>query len=256
MMPIFRRDIQAVFDRDPAARSHGRSCCFYPGLHALWMHRLAHALWRNGFKWIGRLVSNISRFLTGIEIHPGAQIGPGFFIDHGMGTVIGETAEIGENVTLYHNVTLGGVSWEKVKRHPTLEDHVVVGAGAQVLGPIRIGAHSRIGANSVVVKDVPPGSVVVGVPGRVKARNGEAPEPERIDLQHDRLPDPRSELLRHLTARVVSLESSFRHLQLEDDRQAADAWVESGGSHIWPAPTGLHLSSPDLAQLHRPALAI
>lgn len=231
-MNTLRRDIQAVLDRDPAARSVWEVVLLYPGLHAVWAHRLAHALWRNGFKGLARLVSNMSRFFTGIEIHPGAQISPGFFIDHGLGTVIGETAEIGEDVTLYHNVTLGGVSWEKVKRHPTLEDHVVVGAGAQILGPITIGAHSRIGANSVVVKDVPPGSVVVGVPGRVKARNGDAPESERIDLQHDRLPDPRGELLRHLTARVVSLENSIRHLHLEDDRQAADAWVESGGSHI------------------------
>ncbi len=232
MLLTLRRDIQAVLDRDPAARSAWEVVLLYPGLHALWLHRLAHALWRSGFKGTARLISNVSRFFTGVEIHPGAQISSGFFIDHGMGTVIGETAEIGEDVTLYHNVTLGGVSWEKVKRHPTLEDHVVVGAGAQILGPIRIGAHSRIGANSVVVKDVPPGSVVVGIPGRIRARNGEAPEPERIDLHHDSLPDPRSELLRHLTARVVSLENSFRHLQLEDDRQAADAWVESGGSHI------------------------
>jgi serine O-acetyltransferase len=150
-----------------------------------------------------------------------------------MGTVIGETAEIGENVTLYHNVTLGGVSWEKIKRHPTLQDHVVVGAGAQVLGPITIGAHSRIGANSVVVKDVPPNSVVVGIPGRVKSRNGDAAiDAEREDLQHNRLPDPNAEMLRHLTARVVSLEHSFRQLQLGDDRQVADAWVESGGSYI------------------------
>lgn len=233
MLKTLRRDIQAIFDRDPAARSVWEVMLLYPGLHAIWAHRLAHALWRNGFKWLARLISNLSRFFTGIEIHPGAQIGPGFFIDHGMGTVIGETAEIGEDVTLYHNVTLGGVSWEKVKRHPTLEDHVVVGAGAQILGPIVIGSHSRIGANSVVVKDVPAGSVVVGVPGRVKARNGDAPEePERIDLRHDRLPDPNNELLRHLTARVVSLESSIRGLRLEDDRQTADAWVESGGSHI------------------------
>lgn len=232
MLKTLRRDIQAIFDRDPAARSVWEVVLLYPGLHALWAHRLAHALWRNGFKWLARLISNVSRFVTGIEIHPGARIGPGFFIDHGMGTVIGETAEIGEDVTLYHNVTLGGVSWEKVKRHPTLEDHVVVGAGAQILGPIVIGSHSRIGANSVVVKDVPAHSVVVGIPGRVKARNGDAPEPEGIDLQHNSLPDPRGELLRHLTARVVALESSVRHLRLEDDRQTADAWVESGGSHI------------------------
>lgn len=233
MLATVRRDIQVVFDRDPAARSVWEVVFLYQGLHALWAHRLAHYLWKNGFKWLARLVSNISRFITGIEIHPGAQIGQGFFIDHGMGTVIGETAEIGDNVTLYHNVTLGGVSWEKVKRHPTLEDHVVVGAGAQVLGPIVIGAHSRIGANSVVVKDVPPQSVVVGVPGRVKSRNGETPEePERTDLRHDRLPDPNNELLRHLTARVVALEASVSHLRLEDDPKTAEAWVEAGGSHI------------------------
>ena len=178
MFATLRRDIQAVFDRDPAARSVVEVLLFYPGLHALWLHRVAHALWRNGFKLVARGLSTFSRWTTGIEIHPGAQIGSGFFIDHGMATVIGETAEIGENVTLYHNVTLGGVSWEKVKRHPTLEDHVVVGAGAQILGPIVIGAHSRIGANSVVVKDVPPHSVVVGIPGRVRSRNGDTAEPE------------------------------------------------------------------------------
>ena len=133
-MLTLRRDIQAVFDHDPAARSTIEVLLLYPGLHALWLHRLAHTFWHRDFHFLGRLVSSFSRWLTGIEIHPGATIGPGFFIDHGMGTVIGETAEVGEDVTLYHNVTLGGVSWEKVKRHPTLEDHVVVGAGAQVLG--------------------------------------------------------------------------------------------------------------------------
>ncbi len=232
MLKSIRRDIQAIFDRDPAARSVWEVLFLYPGLHAVWLHRVAHAFWRNDLKWLARLVSNVSRFFTGIEIHPGAQIGPGFFIDHGMGTVIGETAEIGANVTLYHNVTLGGVSWEKVKRHPTLEDHVVVGAGAQVLGPIRIGAHSRIGANSVVVKDVPPGSVVVGIPGRIKTRNGELAESEREDLAHNRLPDLNAETLRHLTARLVALEHTLQHMRLDDDPQTADAWVESGGSHI------------------------
>ncbi len=148
-------------------------------------------------------------------------------------TRCGCTAWRTRNVTLYHNVTLGGVSWEKVKRHPTLEDHVVVGAGAQVLGLITIGSHSRIGANSVVVKDVPPKSVVVGIPGRVRSRNGESViEAEHEDLQHNRLPDPTSETLRHLTARVLSLEHSYHQLHLEDDRQTADVWVESGGSHI------------------------
>jgi serine O-acetyltransferase len=232
MLTTLRRDVQAIFDRDPAARNLWEVVFLYQGLHAVWMHRIAHALWCNDLKWLARLVSNISRFFTGIEIHPGATIGPGFFIDHGMGTVIGETAEVGENVTLYHNVTLGGVSWEKVKRHPTLEDHVVVGAGAQVLGPIRIGAHSRIGANSVVVKDVPPGSVVVGVPGRIKTRNGDLAETERTDLDHNRLPDPNGEMLRHLTARLVALESTVQHLRLDDDQRTADAWVETGGSHI------------------------
>lgn len=233
MLKTLREDIQAVFDRDPAARSVAEVLLFYPGLQALWLHRLAHACWHNGFYLVARGISHFSRWLTGIEIHPGARVGSGFFIDHGMGTVIGETAEIGDSVTLYHNVTLGGVSWEKVKRHPTLEDHVVVGAGAQILGPIRIGAHSRIGANSVVVKDVPPNSVVVGIPGRIKTRNGEAlPDIEHEDLRHDRLPDPREETLRHLTARLVSLEHTVRELRLDDDEQMADAWVESGGSHI------------------------
>jgi serine O-acetyltransferase len=232
-MRTLRRDIQAVFDRDPAARSTLEVLLLYPGLHAIWLHRVAHAFWRNGFQLLGRLVSNLSRWLTGIEIHPGATIGPGFFVDHGMGTVIGETAEIGANVTLYHNVTLGGVSWEKVKRHPTLEDHVVVGAGAQILGPIIIGAHSRIGANSVVVKDVPPNSVVVGIPGRIRSRNGDsASETEREDLHHNRLPDPNAETLRHLTARVVALEHTLREFRPDDERQTADAWVASGGSHI------------------------
>ena len=176
-------------------------------------------------------ISQFARWLTGIEIHPGARIGPGFFIDHGMATVIGETAEVGAHVTLYHNVTLGGVSLEKVKRHPTLEDHVVVGAGAQILGPIVIGAHSRIGSNSVVVSDVPPHSVVVGVPGRVISRNGKRltePEEPLEDLQHNKLPDPTADMLRHLTARVVSLEATFSRLEASQVQQAKveDVWVD------------------------------
>jgi serine O-acetyltransferase len=240
MFKTMQRDIQAVFDRDPAARGTLEVVLLYPGLHAVWLHRIAHKLWLNGFYFLARAVSQFSRWLTGIEIHPGAQVGAGLFIDHGMATVIGETAEIGDNVTLYHNVTLGGVSWEKVKRHPTLEDHVVVGAGAQILGPIRVGAHSRIGANSVVVKDVPPNSVVVGVPGRFRVLNGErVAEPalfregsQREDLHHDQLPDPTVETLRHLTGRIVALEYTLSQLHLEDDSRTAEAWVESGGSHI------------------------
>lgn len=233
MLDTIRRDIRAVCERDPAARGVMEIVLLYPGLHAIWLHRLAHALWRNGFFLPARGISQFSRWLTGIEIHPGARIGPGLFIDHGMATVIGETAEIGEDVTLYHNVTLGGVSWQKVKRHPTLEDHVVVGAGAQILGPITIGTHSRIGANSVVVRDVPPYSVVVGIPGRVRTRKGGGQiEDEHEDLRHDRLPDPTQDTLRHLTARIVALERDMRQLELTDDSQTADAWVESDGSHI------------------------
>ena len=230
---VLRQDVKAVLQRDPAARNSLEVLLFYPGLHALWLHRLAHALWRNGFFLMGRAVSTFSRWLTGIEIHPGASIGPGLFIDHGMGTVIGETAEIGSCVTLYHNVTLGGVSLDKVKRHPNLGDHVVVGAGAQILGPITIGEHSRIGANSVVVKDVPPHAVVVGVPGRVRLLNGErVTDAEREDLQHDRLPDVTMDILRTLTARVVTLERNLQELSTGDEQHAIDEWTASDGSHI------------------------
>jgi serine O-acetyltransferase len=235
MFRTMRHDIQTIFERDPAARSVVEVLFLYPGLQALWLHRLAHALWCNDFFFLGRAVSHFSRWLTGIEIHPGAQIGPGFFIDHGMGTVIGETAEVGADVTLYHNVTLGGVSLEKVKRHPTLEDHVVVGAGAQILGPIVIGAHSRVGSNSVVVHDVPPHSVVVGVPGRVISRNGkrlQEPSADQEDLQPNRLPDPTIDMLRPLTARVVSLEASMHQMQPDDISQEADVWVAAGGGDI------------------------
>ena len=208
MWETLRRDVRAALARDPAARNRLEVVLLYPGVHALWMHRLAHALWKRRLFFLGRALSQLNRFLTGVEIHPGARIGPGFFIDHGTGTVIGETAEIGEEVTLYHNVTLGGVSWERKKRHPTVEDHVVIGAGAQVLGAIRIGAHSRIGANSVVVKDVPPHSVVVGVPGRVLSREEEnLPEPpSEIDLQHNLLQDVTMETLQQLSMELAELE--------------------------------------------------
>lgn len=162
-----RRDIQSVFERDPAARNTFEVLTNYPGLHALMLHRLAHKLWLRDFKWLGRSISTFSRWLTGIEIHPGAQIGERFFIDHGMGVVIGETAVIGDNVTLYQGVTLGGTSWNKGKRHPTLRDGVVVGAGAKVLGPFEVGENAKIGSNAVVTKEVPPGATVVGIPGRI-----------------------------------------------------------------------------------------
>jgi serine O-acetyltransferase len=189
-MPFFRtvrEDIHSVFERDPAARSTIEILLSYPGLHAIWAHRIEHWYWTHGLKTFARWLSTITRFFTGVEIHPGAQIGRGFFIDHGMGVVIGETAEIGQNVTLYHGVTLGGVSLEKGKRHPTLEDGVVVGTGAKVLGNIVIGANSRIGANAVVVHSVPPDSVVVGVPGQVVVRSHSSTG--HPDLEHGRMPD-------------------------------------------------------------------
>jgi serine O-acetyltransferase len=170
----WREDIQSVFDRDPAARNTFEILTTYPGVHALMFHRISHALWNIGLKWLARLLSNLARLMTGIEIHPGARIGRRFFIDHGMGVVIGETAIIGDDCTLYHGVTLGGTSWQKGKRHPTLANDVVVGAGAKVLGPIEVGEGARIGSNAVVVKDVPAGATVVGVPGKLinQARTG------------------------------------------------------------------------------------
>lgn len=167
MFARLREDIRSVFDRDPAARSAWEVLTCYPGVHAAMAHRFAHWLWAHRLRWLARFISNIARTLTGIEIHPGATIGRRFFIDHGMGVVIGETAVIGDDVTLYHGVTLGGTSWNKGRRHPTLEDRVVVGAGAKVLGPITIGAGAKVGSNAVVVKDVPSGATAVGNPARV-----------------------------------------------------------------------------------------
>ncbi len=179
MFKRLREDIQCVFERDPAARNVFEVLTTYPGLHALQMHRLAHGLWKRGFKWLARFISTISRWLTGIEIHPGAKIGRRFFIDHGMGVVIGETAEIGDDCTLYHGVTLGGTSWQKGKRHPTLGNDVVVGAGAKVLGPIEIGDGARIGSNAVVVKPVPGGATVVGIPGRIVSKKSKEQDETR-----------------------------------------------------------------------------
>ena len=167
MFERIKEDIKSVYHRDPAARNTFEILTNYPGLHAIWFHRLSHKLWTAGWKWLARTISTFSRWLTGIEIHPGAKLGRRFFIDHGMGVVIGETAEIGDDVTLYHGVTLGGTSWNAGKRHPTLMDNVVVGAGAKVLGPITMHKGAKVGSNSVVVKDVPEGATVVGIPGRI-----------------------------------------------------------------------------------------
>jgi serine O-acetyltransferase len=169
-----REDIKCVFERDPAARHTLEIITCYPGVHALLLHRLSHRLWNLRLKWIARLLSNLGRFLTGIEIHPGAKIGRRFFIDHGMGVVIGETSEIGDDCTLYHGVTLGGTSWEKGKRHPTLGNNIIIGAGAKVLGPINIGENARIGSNAVVVNNVSSGATIVGVPGRpIEQKDGD-----------------------------------------------------------------------------------
>ncbi|HEB85460.1 MAG TPA: serine O-acetyltransferase [Gammaproteobacteria bacterium] len=167
MFARIKEDIQCVFGRDPAARNRFEVLTAYPGVHAVIMHRFTHYLWNRGLKWLARILSHFARWMTGIEIHPGATIGRRFFIDHGMGVVIGETAEIGDDCTLYHGVTLGGTSWNKGKRHPTLGNDVVVGAGAKVLGPITLGVGARVGSNAVVVKDVPDGATVVGIPGRI-----------------------------------------------------------------------------------------
>ncbi len=184
MFKQLREDIGSVFQRDPAARNWFEVLTSYPGLHALLMHRLNHWLWNKGFKWLARWLSTWARWLTGIEIHPGAKIGRRFFIDHGMGVVIGETAEIGNDVTLYHGVTLGGTSWNKGKRHPTLEDGVIVGAGAKILGPFTVGAGAKIGSNAVVNKAVPAGATVVGIPGRIVMQaEPDAPAPENSELQ-------------------------------------------------------------------------
>ena len=207
MFDIIREDIQSVLDRDPAARNRLEILFCYPGLHAIWAHRISHRLWKGGLRLLARWLSQIMRGVTGIEIHPGATIGRNLFIDHGMGVVIGETAEVGDNVTIYHGVTLGGTSLHKTKRHPTIADHVVIGAGAKVLGAITIGANSRIGANAVVVKSAPPNSVIVGVPGQIVVREGSAlADGQKADLDHGRLPDTITETITALIAHVESLE--------------------------------------------------
>jgi serine O-acetyltransferase len=200
-----REDLETVFSKDPAARSRWEVLLCYPGLHALWMHRLAHALWQRGHRLVARVVSHWNRFLTGIEIHPGAKIGRRFFIDHGMGVVIGETTEIGDDVLLYKGVVLGGTTLQKGKRHPTIGNGVVVGSNAVVLGAITVGDYAKIGSGAVVVKPVPPAATVVGVPGRVVEPKA-APVPTKPDLEHGRLPDPIIEALRSLEARVEALE--------------------------------------------------
>lgn len=208
-------DVACVFARDPAARGVWEVATTYPGVHAILLHRVAHVLWGLRLRYLARLLAFLARLLTNVDIHPGAQIGRRFFIDHGAGVVIGETAEIGDDVTLYHGVTLGGTSWNKGKRHPTLADGVVVGAGAKILGPIVIGARSRVGANSVVVKEAPPDCTLVGVPARViPRRDGEGEHPAgAISLDHNRLPDPVAKSIHCLIERIDALERELRELR-------------------------------------------
>ncbi len=212
MFEAIRRDIEAVLERDPAVRSKLEVVLCYPGVHALVLHRLAHRIWRAGWTTLARFVSHVARFLTGIEIHPAAKLGPGLFIDHGMGVVIGETAEVGEDVTIYQGVSLAGTSLKREKRHPTLGNNVVVGAGAKIIGGFKIGDGSRIGAGSVVVREVPPNSVVVGVPGRVTYKDGQRVEGE-IDLDQTDLPDPVSRALEQLLERIRTLEADVETLR-------------------------------------------
>jgi serine O-acetyltransferase len=207
-----RDDIRVVFQRDPAARSTLEILLCYPGLHAVLMYRVAHWFWTRKLYLMGRLISHIGRFLTGIEIHPGATIGKRFFIDHGMGVIIGETSVIGDDVTIYQGVTLGGKSWKKEKRHPDLDDHVVIGAGTKLIGPCTIGAYTRVGANSVVVKDVPPHSTVVGVPGRI-IYSEEGKGKGDVNLEHHLLPDPEEQAIMCLTERVKELERRLEELE-------------------------------------------
>ncbi|HEV8309511.1 MAG TPA: serine O-acetyltransferase [Methylomirabilota bacterium] len=212
MFDAIRRDVQAALERDPAARSRLEVVLCYPGVHALAFHRLAHRLWNAGWVVSARFVSHLARFVTGIEVHPAARLGPGVFIDHGMGVVIGETAEVGENVTLYQGVTLGGTSLKREKRHPTLERNVVVGAGSAILGAITIGEGTRVGGGSVVVKDVPPNSVVVGVPGKVIFRDGRRVT-EVFDLEHTDLPDPLAKAIEQMLDRFQTMEGEIAALR-------------------------------------------
>jgi serine O-acetyltransferase len=232
MLERIKEDVNSVFERDPAARHALEILTCYPGVHAVLVHRVSHKLWRLGFKWAARLLSHIARFLTGIEIHPGATIGRRFFIDHGMGVVIGETAEIGDDCTLYHGVTLGGTTWEKGKRHPTLENGVVIGAGAKVLGPITVGANARIGSNAVVVRDVPANATVVGIPGRVVQavdekfrQRAETARKLGFDAygQVPNMPDPVSQALDSLLDHARDVENEITQLRTRVEAAEASA---------------------------------
>jgi serine O-acetyltransferase len=212
MFEIVKEDIRTVFAKDPAAKTVWEVLFCYPGLHAIWLHRIAHLLWRHELLFLGRLLSHVNRLLTGIEIHPGAKIGRRFFIDHGMGVVIGETSEIGDDVLMYTGVVLGGTSLEKKKRHPTIGNNVVIGTGATVLGPITVGDNAKVGGGAVVIKPVPPGATVVGVPARIAGPK--KPRGPQIDLEHGKLPDPVLKAISEALDRQGKLEERVRELEL------------------------------------------
>ena len=227
MINLIKEDIACVFERDPAAQTLWEVVFIYPGFHAVLMHRVCHRLWGHGFKFIANLIAHISRWLTGIEIHPGAVVGRRFFIDHGMGVVIGETTIIGDDCTLYHGVTLGGTSWDKGKRHPTLKNGVVVGAGAKILGPIEIGENARVGSNSVIIKPVPDGATVVGIPGRVVGtQDAQSAERKKIanKMGFDAYgttvdsPDPVAYAINHMLDHIQLMDK-----QMHDMKQAMNA---------------------------------
>ncbi len=215
-----KEDINAVFERDPAARSLMEVLLCYPGLHAVIIHRISHSLYKKGLIVLPRVISNISKFLTGIEIHPGAKIGRRLFIDHGTGVVIGETTEIGDDVTIYQGATLGGTGKEKGKRHPTICNNVVISSGAKILGPFTVGDNSKIGAGSVVLKEVPPNCTVVGVPGRIVVKDNKkvGVAVQGIDLDHTKLPDPIMEQLNYLTEKVLELGNKIAKMEENNDK--------------------------------------
>lgn len=243
MLKRIVEDLRCARERDPAMRSIMDGLFFYPGLHAIWAHRMSHRLWRRRWFWLARLLSQLTRWLTGIEIHPGARIGRRFFVDHGMGVVVGETAEIGDDCTLYHGVTLGGTSWRAGKRHPTLGSNIVIGAGAKILGPIVIGNNARIGSNAVVVKDVAVGATIVGVPGRAvvsgralmtkiaSEHRGEPGKKEEFQAygQPVHVSDPLVQILEQVIGRLDSLDQRMGEIDVTTNRLRQQAGSRVGG---------------------------
>lgn len=237
ILTLLKEDLNCVFERDPAARNHWEVMLTYPGLHAIALHRVSHSLWNCGFCFAARWLSYFGRMLTQIDIHPGATIGHRFFIDHGCGVVIGETALVGDDVTLYHGVTLGGVSWNAGKRHPTLCDGVMVGAGAKILGPVTIGSHTRIGANSVVIQNIPATMTVVGIPGRIVLPEAQRRQPQQgIDLDHHLMPDPVGRAVASLLERIDDLEAQLVMIKRENanrSKELVDAGTPENPNHIF-----------------------